>query len=117
MILTQDKAGNQVYIQDKFVYLHLKDKRQTRKLGAINLGNLFVTRKPEQHIFRKFNAYGFNLALIKALQPTAKVVVKQQWDKVLTTTAENILSKGKVLNYSKDGFEAQIFMPIDYFNL
>lgn len=116
MILTQDKAGNQVYVKDKYVYLYLKGKMQTRKLGALNLGNLFVTRKPE-HIFRKFNAYGFNLALIKALQPTAKVVVRQYGDEVLTTTAEEILQKGKVLNYSKDGFEAQIFMPIDYFNL
>jgi hypothetical protein len=26
------------------------------------------------------------------------------------------LQKGKVLNYAKDGFEAQIFMPLDCFN-
>lgn len=114
MILTQDRAGNQVYIKDKYVYLHLKEKMETRKLGVINLGNLFVTRKPE-HLFRKFNAYGFNMALIKALNPDAKVVVRQYGDKVLTTTAEEILQKGKVLNYAKDGFETQIFMPLDNF--
>lgn len=116
MILTQDRVGNQVYVKDKIVYLHLKDKMQTRKLGAINLGNLFVTRKPEQHIFRKFNAYGFNLALIKSLKPDAKVSVRQYGDKTLITTAEEILQKWKVLNYARDGFETQIFMPIDDFN-
>lgn len=115
MILTQDRVGNQVYVKDKIVYLHLKDKMQTRKLGAINLGNLFVTRKPE-HIFRKLNAYGFNLALIKSLRPDAKVTVRQYGDKTLTTTAEEILQKGQILNYLKDGFETQIFMPIDNFN-
>lgn len=115
MILAQDKAGNQIYVKDKYVYLHLNAKLQTRRLGAINLGNFFVTKKKE-HIFRKLNAYGFNLALIKSLRPDAKVVVRQYGDKVLTSTAEEILQKGQILNYLKDGFETQIFMPIDKFN-
>lgn len=115
MILTQDKAGNQIYIKEKYVYLYLSAKLQTRRLGAINLGNFFVTKKPE-HIFRKLNAYGFNLALIKSLRPDAKVTVRQYGDKTLTTTAEEILQKGQILNYLKDGFETQIFMPIDNFN-
>jgi len=114
MILTQDKAGNQIYIKDKFVYLYLSAKLQTRRLGAINLGNFFVTKRPE-HIFRKLNAYGFNYELIKSLKPDAKVVVKQIGEGVIKTTAHDILTRGQILNYLRDGFETQIFMPIDYF--
>ena len=114
MILTQDRIGNQIYIKDNLVYLHLNDKHQTRRLGTIKNGNFFVTKNPE-HIFRKINAYGFNLALIKSLKPDAKIVVKQKYEWVIKTTAENIIQKGQILNYARDGFETQIFMPIDYF--
>jgi len=117
MILTKDKAGNRIDVENGAVMLKLINLPLARKLGDLHNGNLFVVRKPAQHIFRKFNAYGFNLALIKILQPTAKICVRQYGDKTLLTTAEEILQKGKVLNYARDGFETQIFMPLDCFNL
>lgn len=117
MILTQDRVGNRIDLEDNgAVFLHLKNKTPSRKLGDIHSGNLYVVRKPAQHIFRKFNAYGFNLTLIKILKPDAQIVVRQYGDATLTTTAEQILNKWKVLNYLKDWFEAQIFMPIGDFN-
>ena len=116
MILTQDKAGNRIDVENGAVMLKLINLPLARKLGDLHNGNLFVVRKPAQHIFRKFNAYGFNLTLIKILKPDAQIVVRQYGDATLTTTAEQILNKWKVLNYLKDWFEAQIFMPIGDFN-
>lgn len=115
MILTKDRAGNQIYIKDLYAYLYLNDKMQTRRLWTVKDGNLYVTKKPE-HIFKKLNAYGFNLALIKSLRPDAKIVVKQYGGKTIDTTAEEILLKGQILSYLKDGFETQIFMQITNFN-
>jgi hypothetical protein len=116
MILAEDKAGNQLYVSSGTVYIHLKAKQQTRKIGVLKDGNLYIRRKKE-HIFRKFNAYGFNLALIKSLGLDANIVVKQEAGDTLKTTASNILEHGKILNYLKDGFETQIFMPIGNFTL
>lgn len=116
MILTEDKAGNQVYVNNGTVYIHLKSKQQTRKIGVLKDGDLFITRKKE-HIFRKFNAYGFNLALLKSLNLDAKVTVKQVGADTIKTTVGAILQSGKILNYLKDGFETQIFMPIGNFTL
>ena len=81
MILTQDRVGNRIDLEDNgAVFLHLKNKTPSRKLGDIHSGNLYVVRKPAQHIFRKFNAYGFNLTLIKILKPDAQIVVRQYGD-------------------------------------
>lgn len=116
-ILAEDKAFNQLYVNNDTVFIHLKAKQQTRKIGVLKDGNLFIKRKKE-HIFRKLNAYGFNLALIKSLSLDAKVIVKQDLGgDLLKTTAGEILKYGKVLNYLKDGFETQVFMPIQYFTL
>lgn len=115
-ILAEDRAFNQLYVTNNTVYLHLKAKQQTRRIGVLKDGNLFIKRKRE-HIFRKLNAYGFNLALIKSLSLDAKVIVKQDLGELLKTTAGEILKYGKVLNYLKDGFETQVFMPIEYFTL
>lgn len=116
MINITDKMGNQIYEKENSIYLYLKEKWETRKLGAINTrGELFI-RRYNKHIFRKLDAYGFNYHLMKALAPDMKVVVKQEDWSSLRTTVMDILLKGNAKQFIVDGFELQIFLPRKDFN-
>jgi len=112
----KDNRWNTIYQKDKSIYLHLKDKWETRKLWAISpKGELFI-RRFNKHIFRKLDAYGFNYNLLKMLNPDMKVVVKEEdWTELHTTVME-ILQKGNAKQFIQEWFELQIFLPRPLFS-
>lgn len=112
----KDNRWNTIYQKDKSIYLHLKDKWETRKLWAISpKGELFI-RRFNKHIFRKLDAYGFNYNLLKMLNPDMKVVVKEEdWTELHTTVME-ILQKGNAKQFIQEWFELQIFLPRTLFS-
>jgi len=106
-----DKLWNQIYEKEKSIYLFLKEKQQTRKLGAINpRGQLFI-RRYNKHIFRKLDAYWFNFHLMKALSPDMEVIVKEEDWKTLKTTVLDILQKWDTKQFVSEWFELQVFLP------
>lgn len=85
-----------------------------QKIGELFERQFTCKRKP-QHIFRKLNAFGFNLSLIKeGVIDSVKVIVSD--GRVLNTTAKEMLEKGKKDSYSNNNDEEQIFMPLPFFN-
>lgn len=107
----KDKFGNTIYQKDKSIYLYLKEKQQTRKLGAISPKNELFIRRFNKHIFRKLDAYGFNYSLLQILNPDMKVIVKEEDGTELHTTVKDILQLGDAKQFIQDGFELQIFLP------
>lgn len=115
MLEIKDKNGNMIYQKDKSIYLHLKDKWETRKLWAISpKGELFI-RRFNKHIFRKMDAYGFNYHLLKMLDPEMKVIIKQEDWSELHTTVKDILQKWDAKQFIQEWFELQIFLPRNLF--
>lgn len=115
MIEIKDKNWNMIYQKDRSIYLYLKDKQETRKLGAISpKGELFI-RRFNKHIFRKLDAYWFNYNLMKLLSPEMKVIVKQEDWSELYTTVQDILQKWNAKQFIQEWFELQIFLPRNLF--
>lgn len=115
MIEIKDKNWNQIYQRDQNIYLYLKDKWETRKLGAINSKWEFSIRRMNKHIFRKLDAYGFNYYLMKVLNPDMKVVVKQEDGSELHTNVETIMTAWDCKQFAQEGFELQVFLPRNLF--
>lgn len=110
-----DRSWNKIYKKGNAVYIFLAQKWETRKMWALRDWNLVVNRK-NRHIFRKMNAYWFNLNLLRALSPDKKVIVIQEDKTILKSTIKDILTKGNKLNFLTEWFETQIFMKITDFN-
>lgn len=114
MIIAQDALGNKVYVEKNSVYLYLSDKKQVRQIWIFRNDKIYVKRS-EKHLFRKFNAYGFNLALIRNLAEGTEIIVKLDGGGQLRTNAKTILEHGKTVSYLNYWFETQIFLPLDKF--
>ena len=107
----KDNKWNMIYSKEGSIYLFLKDKGETRKLGSINQKWELFIRRFNKHIFRKLDAYGFNYNLLKALNPETIVVVKEESGNILRTTVMDILQKWNAKQFIQEGFELQIFLP------
>lgn len=109
----EDKLGNMIYEKSGTIYLYLKTKG-TRKLWELFEDDLYV-RRLNKHIFRKYNAYWFNNLLLKHLNPTKKIFVKQEDWSVLEILISDAIAKGYYRGYHLDWFESQLLVPIKEF--
>ena len=70
------------------------------------------------HTFVKMHSIGFPYYILKALYPkyieTIEVYLP---DKVLRITVEKALQVGKFINYKKKGYELQLQVPIEEFEV
>jgi hypothetical protein len=74
---------------------------------------LEVMRERSKHLFRKFNAYGFNHHILANATLFDHVLLKED-NGVYNVPKEVILEKGKFMNFKNHGgFELQIFLPLD----
>lgn len=110
----KDNYGNLIYSKDWKIFLYLKEKQQTRKLGQVFEWDLYCERK-NKHILKKYNAYGFNYELLKVLNPENYIFVKTELGIVMKIQIKQALNDGKFLFYLKDGFEKQLFVPLEKF--
>lgn len=113
MIKAEDRLGNKLYQSWWAVFLFLSWKG-TRKLWDIFEWDLYVKRK-NKHIFAKLNAYWFNNMLLLSLDPDKKIYLQQEDKSVLEITVKQAIDKWKYMNFSKDWFELQKFVPITEF--
>lgn len=74
---------------------------------------LEVMRERSKHLFRKFNAYGFNHYILANATLFDHVLLKED-NGVYKVPKEVILEKGKFMNFKNHGgFELQIFLPLN----
>ena len=95
--------------------LKLASEKHYRSIGRINMKHrqLEVMRERSKHLFRKYNAYGFNHHILANATLFDHVLLKED-NGVYNVPKEVILEKGKFMNFKNHGgFELQIFLPLD----
>lgn len=115
-----DECGNSIvsYKNDNIIKVYLKLKAEThrRKLGFINTNTstFHVKRKKGIHLYRAFNAYGFNERLIRDAKFFDKIRLSDEFCEWLIPTSFILDKKNaKCLNYQKLGFEKQVFVSLE----
>lgn len=101
----------------KRYFLQLRAEEYPRSLGVIRDGKRHVRRNPEYHIHYKSNAYGFNAQLINLLPDDMEIIVTEIKRNKLKTTVGAIKEAKLYLSFIKDGFESQMFLPLDKFDV
>lgn len=95
---------------------------RTRQIGRIE-GNKFISmRKWEQHYFRKYDGFGFNLSIIKALieQGITEIILivdKNGEKKTYKTTPALVFTNGIEYHNVKDVGDTQLILPIVNFEV
>lgn len=77
----------------------------------------FIAIRKEKHLFRKNNSLGVNYELLTAKYISFKWIVIDYCNRKLVSTREYFLQKGKALQFNKQGFELQIFVPFAEMNI
>ena len=128
-ILTQkkmyrDEKGNRLFWIEKpkviHYYLHLKGELHQRKLWVLKEDwVLYMNRDREEHLFIKNNSYGFNEYFLKnVLNPNVEIIIKEKWRKLrLKTTVWKIFEEWQYLHFLSQGFEKQIFLKLELFEV
>lgn len=122
-----DREGNFFIVEEEpeygnwKVYVHLKGEKNRRLIGEVDTQNrmMFVRRKKERHFHHKMNAYGFNYTAIKDIVNLQNILMLEQVGDRKTyykIPVKFIKDNGVVKNFSKSGFEVQLFLRYEYFD-
>ena len=107
-IITADNNGKTAVLSIK-----LASESKSRKLGIIDIEKrtFEVKRVYSKHLFRKFNAYGFNHKILSETKLFDTIILSDDFNK-WKFPVSLVLEKGKFLNFSKGGFELQVFIEL-----
>lgn len=117
---TLDNQGNAIIseIKGKMITISLKlvDENKMRNVGVVDTESrtLRITRQRGKHLFKKNKSYGFNHFIIKNAKTFDKVLLMDDLQTWLIPK-QFIVDNGTVLNFQQEGFELQIFVPIEKF--
>jgi hypothetical protein len=98
------------------VLLYLPNQSRPRSIGRIK-GDTFHTERNEKRHVHKQHSIGFNYKVMKTGNFTFVTVHILPFGPDLQTTREQVLRRGKIFHFKKQGFERQIFLPIHEFGL
>lgn len=110
-ITVHDTQGNEIIRNGNDLLLGLSGERRTRKIGSISNGVLYVRRR-RSHIMDVNKSYGFNHHILSNARMFDKVNIKDDYG-IYELPVSVILDKGDFLFFKKQGFEKQIFLPLD----
>ena len=116
-ILT-DHFGNQIVINnyDKCISLFVKliSERYKRKVGDVIKSTrvLKVYRSRYKHLHRKSGSYGFNHQILVEAKKFDIIRLNDEHGSY-NIPRTFILENGSFLHFQKQGFERQIFLPVD----
>ena len=113
-VIIPDKFGNSIIVENNIISLKLKSESRKREIGVINPQERYfaVNRIREKHLFRKNNSYGFNHYILQNAKKFDKIKLSDDFGTWLIPI-KLILEKGSFLHFNKNGFELQIFLPLD----
>jgi hypothetical protein len=96
------------------INLKLQSEKTQRLIGTVKIEDktLILKRKKAKHLFRKNNSYGFNEYLIQNGQTFDKIMLADD-DAVYLFPKSLVVEKGNYLYFKQEGFEKQIFLPLD----
>jgi len=111
VIIAESLTPNQIVIS-----LDLKGSKSKRplKIGEVNPETkcLEIEKKRKKHLFRKNNSYGFNYHILSTGKKFEYVLLTDEYG-TYKVPVSVILAVGKFLYFKQEGFEKQIFMPIE----
>lgn len=117
----KDESGNEVFRSGNKVLLRLVTEERPRLLGYLFKGKLLVCpRDREKHLHKASNSYGFNYAVIEHATLYDTIAVDERWrgrSRRLLISLEDVKKYGKFLYFKEQGFERQIFVPLEYFKV
>jgi hypothetical protein len=108
-VLSIDSRGNKVFQEETRLYLQLSSEERPRHIGDF-IDGIYKKSISTKHIFRKFNAVGYNSIIVERMG-TKSFEVSISGKKYWFTREEYDMNK-KYLDFNKMGFEIQCFMPI-----
>ena len=113
-VIIPDKFGNSIIVLNNIISLKLKSESRQREIGVINPKERYfaVNRIREKHLFRKNNSYGFNHYILANAKKYDAIKLSDDFGTWLIPN-KLIIEKGSFLHFNKDGFELQIFLPLD----
>ena len=88
---------------------------QTRYVGKLDEAGdgTFYTKRCQKHVHRKSNSLGINLELVQRQDFHFKWILIEFEGRRLITSREFLLYHGSVFDFSKAGFEKQVFLRLD----
>jgi len=96
----------------------LKLDHQTRFIGKLDKageGTFISTKRTERHLFQKLNGLGVNEELLERFR--FRWLMVPYCESKLWTSRLYLLHHGKVCTFGKAGFETQIFLPLDEWDI
>lgn len=92
---------------------------ESRCIGLLDIRDdgTFTTERKFQHLLRIKNALGINQELLTRLDISYKWIVIYYERQELVTSRKYFLAKGKAIQFSSQGFEPQIFLPLSEFGI
>jgi hypothetical protein len=114
----KDDKGNIICTKNNgkriIVYLKVPRFLKIKKIGTVNISKKLLTIKriKEKHLFKKYNAYGLNVFLLRNAKTFDKIKIVDNYNTYYFSLAwanENI----KYLTFSKAGYELQGFLSLE----
>lgn len=109
-----DSNGNEIYCENRRIYLRLKGTSSRRCLGVVEGDTFHTRRKAGRHVMRSQDDVGFNYSLIR-YGKFINVEVAVSDGRILRTTRAAILEHGECRHFEGMGYELQIFLRLDQF--
>lgn len=119
--IRHDEKGNALicYRTGNFIDIYLQIKKERRHIGSIYVNErVFETkRKLSKHLHRKSHSYGFNHQLLDKAKLFDHVrLMEDRGNRIIIEyliPRQIILDEGKYLFFLQQGFEKQIFLPLE----
>lgn len=112
---SKDSVGNYWYIDENSVYLKLIQENRARFVGFLMDDTLTVFRHKDKHLMRINNSYGFNEEILDSLKINYIYIFSDE--KICGLPIELLKLNGDYLHFKTQGFEKQIFVPLDIIEL
>lgn len=120
-----DSRGNMLLVEQepvygtKKIYLHLKGEEFQRLVAEIDPNNrtMFLKRDRNKHFHFQMMSYGFNYSILKDTKNTDNILLQVRDgddNEYYMLPRKFILENGVVKEFSKVGFEIQIFLRVEY---
>lgn len=109
-----DDQGNIISVLNNRIMLTLKKERRARLIGVIHDDEkfLYVKRNRNRHLHKKTNSYGYNDFVLRNTKRFNHILLQDVSGKYLIPVNE-ILTKGNYLFFKTEGFERQVFFPLE----
>ena len=110
----------EVRITNDTVYLWVPVWARPRRIGSIQKVNghnvFFRPFNPSKHTMFRINSVGFNAQLFSIFPDTMYLALRQSGGKTLYANVGEARNVLKSIDYIKDGYDKQVFVPLENFS-